>query len=97
VLPAKDVAGTHGKSAAFVGFDEIHAYRDWSLMEALQPDPTRIDTLQWITSRRCSAIAALRCMTTWRLARRARIRAVPAGSKCEAHAVEMLISFVMAD
>ena len=50
ILPAKDTVGTHGKSAAFVGFDEIHGYRDWSLMEALQPDPTRPDALQWITS-----------------------------------------------
>jgi hypothetical protein len=50
VLPAKDVAGAHGKSAAFVGYDEIWAYRDWSLMEALQPDPTRPDALQWVTS-----------------------------------------------
>src|SRR6516165_12815313 len=38
ILPAKDATGAHGKSAAFVGFDEIHGYRDWSIMEALQPD-----------------------------------------------------------
>jgi hypothetical protein len=50
VLPAKDVAGAHGKSAAFIGYDEIHGYKDWSLMEALQPDPTRADCLQWVTS-----------------------------------------------
>jgi hypothetical protein len=50
ILPAKDVAGAHGKSAAFIGFDEIHGYRDWSLMEALQPDPTRPDALTWVTS-----------------------------------------------
>ena len=50
ILPAKDTLGTHGKSAAFVGFDEIHGYRDWSLMEGLQPDPTRVDALQWVTS-----------------------------------------------
>lgn len=50
ILPAKDTIGAHGKSAAFVGFDEIHGYRDWSLMEALQPDPTRPDSLQWVTS-----------------------------------------------
>ena len=50
ILPAKDVAGAHGKSAAFVGYDEIHGYKDWSLMEALQPDPTRPDALQWVTS-----------------------------------------------
>jgi hypothetical protein len=50
VLPAKDVVGAHGKSAAFIGYDEIHGYRDWALMEALQPDPTRADCLQWVTS-----------------------------------------------
>jgi hypothetical protein len=50
ILPANDTLGAHGKSAAFIGFDEIHGYRDWSLMEALQPDPTRADALQWITS-----------------------------------------------
>jgi hypothetical protein len=50
ILPTKDVAGAHGKSAAFVGFDEIHGYRDWSIMEALQPDPTRPDALTWVTS-----------------------------------------------
>jgi hypothetical protein len=50
VLPARDAIGAHGKSFAFIGFDEIHGYRDWSLMEALQPDPTRVDALQWVTS-----------------------------------------------
>jgi phage terminase large subunit-like protein len=50
ILPARDTTGSHGKSAAFVGFDEIHGYKDWSLMEALQPDPTRADALQWVTS-----------------------------------------------
>jgi hypothetical protein len=50
ILPAKDIAGAHGKSAAFIGYDEIHAYKDWSLLEALQPDPTRPDALQWVTS-----------------------------------------------
>jgi hypothetical protein len=50
ILPAKDTIGAHGKSAAFIGYDEIHGYKDWSLMEALQPDPTRPDVLQWVTS-----------------------------------------------
>jgi len=50
ILPAKDVAGAHGKTFAFVGFDEIHAYRDWALIEALAPDPSRPDALTWITS-----------------------------------------------
>jgi len=50
VLPGQDVRGLHGKSGSFVGYDEIHAYRDWRVLEQLQPDPTRPDCLQWITS-----------------------------------------------
>jgi hypothetical protein len=50
ILPGKDVHGAHGKTAAFVAFDEIHTMRDWNLLEALQPDPTRPDALTWITS-----------------------------------------------
>ncbi len=50
ILPAKDIAGTHGKTYLFCGFDEIHAYRDWKLLEALQLDPTRPDALMYITS-----------------------------------------------
>ena len=50
ILPAGDAAGLHGKTYAFLGFDEIHAYRDWSIMEASQPDPTRPDALMWVTS-----------------------------------------------
>jgi len=50
ILPARDVAGAHGKTAAFIGYDEIHEYRDYALLEALSPDPTRRDVLTWITS-----------------------------------------------
>ena len=50
ILPARDVMGAHGKTYLFVGFDEIHGYRDWSLFEALAPDPTRPDALTWIAS-----------------------------------------------
>ena len=50
ILPAQDVAGAHGKTYCFCGFDEIHAYRDWDLLEAMQFDPTRPDALMWITS-----------------------------------------------
>ena len=50
ILPAGDVAGAHGKTYLFVGFDEIHAYRNHDLLEALAPDPTRADALIWITS-----------------------------------------------
>lgn len=50
VLPARDVAGSHGKSYAFLGYDELHGHRDWSLLEALQPDPHRTGVVQWVTS-----------------------------------------------
>jgi hypothetical protein len=50
VLPAQDVAGSHGKTYRLVGFDEIHAYRTWDLLEAMQFDPTRPDSQMWITS-----------------------------------------------
>jgi hypothetical protein len=50
ILPAGDVVGSHGKTALFVGFDEIHGYRTHDLFEALAPDPTRRDALIWITS-----------------------------------------------
>jgi len=50
ILPAQDVAGSHGKTFLFAGFDEIHAYRSHDLFEALAPDPTRRDVLTWITS-----------------------------------------------
>src|ERR1700730_3951000 len=50
ILPARDIAGSHGKTYLFIGFDEIHAYRSHDLFEALAPDPTRCDALTWITS-----------------------------------------------
>lgn len=50
ILPSRDAAGAHGKTASLVGFDEIHAFRDWDLLEALQPDPLRRDAQTWITS-----------------------------------------------
>ncbi len=50
ILPAQDIAGTHGKSYLFVGYDELHSYKTWDILEALQPDPHRPDALQWITS-----------------------------------------------
>jgi hypothetical protein len=50
ILPARDVAGLHGKTFLFVGFDEIHGYRNHDLFEALAPDPTRLDALTWVTS-----------------------------------------------
>jgi hypothetical protein len=50
ILPARDVAGLHGKTSSFSGFDEIHPYRNYDLFEALAPDPTRADALTWVTS-----------------------------------------------
>jgi hypothetical protein len=50
ILPAGDIAGTHGKTYLFAGFDEIHAYRTWDLLEAMQLDLTRQDRMMWITS-----------------------------------------------
>ncbi len=50
ILPAGDVVGLHGKTFLFLGFDEIHGYRNHDLFEALSPDPTRRDVLTWITS-----------------------------------------------
>lgn len=50
VLPAGDVVGQHGKSYAFVGYDEVHGYRDWGIFEAMQPDPHRPDVQQSVTS-----------------------------------------------
>jgi phage terminase large subunit-like protein len=50
ILPAQNAVGQHGKTATFIGYDEIHGYRDYDLFEALAPDPTRPDSLIWITS-----------------------------------------------
>jgi hypothetical protein len=50
ILPAQNVIGQHGKTSCFCGYDEIHGQRDYDLLEALAPDPTRRDALQWITS-----------------------------------------------
>ena len=50
ILPARDSAGAHGKTFSICGFDEIHAYKDYSLFEALAQDPTRHDSLTWVTS-----------------------------------------------
>jgi hypothetical protein len=50
ILPAHDAIGAHGKTSIFLGFDEIHGYRDYDLLEALAPDPTRVSTTTWICS-----------------------------------------------
>jgi len=44
ILPAGDAAGAHGKTHVS-SVEQIHAYnRD--ILEALQPDPTRLDAQQ---------------------------------------------------
>jgi hypothetical protein len=50
ILPARDVVGLHGKTFLFIGYDEIHGHRNYDVLEALAPDPTRLDVLEWITS-----------------------------------------------
>jgi hypothetical protein len=50
ILPARDAIGQHGKTYRLLGIDEIHGYKNWDLLEALAPDPTRPDCQQWITS-----------------------------------------------
>lgn len=50
VLPARDAVGSHGKTYRLLAVDEIHGYKNWDLLEALAPDPTRSDCQQWITS-----------------------------------------------
>lgn len=50
ILPAGDVVGSHGKTYLFAGFDEIHGYKTWDILEAMQLDPTRPDAMLWLTS-----------------------------------------------
>ncbi|MEP7306318.1 MAG: hypothetical protein ABJA98_12445 [Acidobacteriota bacterium] len=50
VLAAGDAVGSHGKTFRWLGIDEIHGYRNWDLLEALAPDPSRLDAQTWITS-----------------------------------------------
>ncbi|MGC4084263.1 MAG: hypothetical protein QM736_19675 [Vicinamibacterales bacterium] len=50
ILPAKDAVGAHGKTYRLLVIDEIHGYRNWDLLEALAPNPTRPDAQIWITS-----------------------------------------------
>jgi len=43
IVPARDAAGLHGKTYVFLGIDEMHAYKNYDLLEALSPDPHRTD------------------------------------------------------
>lgn len=49
-IQPKDAIGSHGKTYKFCGFDELHGYKDWSLLEALQLDPSRPEAVMWIAS-----------------------------------------------
>jgi len=50
ILPSGNAAGEHGKTYRLCAYDELHGQKTWDLLEAMQPDPTRPDSLQWITS-----------------------------------------------
>ena len=50
ILPARNVAGMHGKTFAFCGIDEAHTMKNWDVLEAMAQDPTRPYALTWITS-----------------------------------------------
>jgi hypothetical protein len=50
ILPAQAAIGEHGKTYRLRVIDEIHGYRSWDILEALEPDPTRRDAQTWITS-----------------------------------------------
>jgi hypothetical protein len=41
IIPAGDTKGAHGKTYSFLGIDELHTARDWSLLEALAPGNSR--------------------------------------------------------
>jgi hypothetical protein len=49
IIPGRDVLGAHGGTSDFDVIDEIQTQKDWKLLEALAPDPSK-QTLQWITS-----------------------------------------------
>lgn len=50
IVPAGNALGQHGRTAGCIAYDEVHGLRNWDLLEALAPDPTRTDVLQWVTS-----------------------------------------------
>ena len=45
IIAGRDTSGQHGKSFLFLGVNEIHTQRDYSLLEGLQLDPHRTDAL----------------------------------------------------
>ena len=72
ILPAGDVVGTHGKTYLFCGFDELHGYRTWDILEAMQLDPTRPDACNGSRATRAyTTVRGFRSSTCSRLERRA--------------------------
>lgn len=49
IRPGKDFAGQHGGKFDFLFIDELHTQRDYRLLEAFAPDPTR-ESLTWVAS-----------------------------------------------
>jgi hypothetical protein len=50
ILPAQDVAGMHGKTYLTALFDEAHTMKDYRVLEGLEIDRTRSDSMQWFAS-----------------------------------------------
>ncbi len=50
IIAGRDTFGQHGKSFLFLGINEIHTQRDYSLLEGLQLDPHRQDAVMYFES-----------------------------------------------
>jgi len=50
ILPAGDAQGLHGKTYLFLVVDELHAQKDYRVLEALEIDRTRPDAVQSFAS-----------------------------------------------
>jgi hypothetical protein len=50
IISGRDIYGQHGKTFLFLGVNEVHVQRDYSLIEGLQLDPTRPDAMIWFES-----------------------------------------------
>lgn len=50
ILPARDAQSLHGKTYLLLVVDELHTQRDYKLLEALELDRTRSDSMQWFAS-----------------------------------------------
>lgn len=50
ILPAGDAQGLHGKTYLFLVLDELHTQKDYRVLEALEIDRTRHDTVQYFAS-----------------------------------------------